>query len=233
MPIGKFHKRFPAKGKKTRTTSKYVSKKPKIQMSQLPKAVIPEMKRKDQIIENESLLVLGQTLSTVLTPFKLSEGFGGAGRIGRQVTARGLHIKGHMYNKPGNPAFFVRMLILEDKELNLSTFVGDELLMKAASAVPWNQGTESAYLSINKNRYKVYSDKLIKLSSSNENAENLKIFSTFIKLNHNVKYDGTGTGDICNRNIQVVCFPINPTGAVVVAQNVTINYASTAYYQDA
>lgn len=228
MPAGKFYKRFPAKKKAT----KYAAK-PKIRMSQLPRAVVPEMKRKNLVIENENLTVLGQGLSSIMAPFQIAENVGLAYRVGRQITARGLHVKGHMFNKTGNPCFFVRMLILEDKEKQTQTFNGDELLMKQSQAVSHAQGTESAYLSINKNRYKVYSDKLIKLSASNTNAENVKIFSTFIKLNHTVKYDGTGTGDITNRNIQIACFPINPSGAVVVAQRVEINYHATAYYQDA
>lgn len=233
MAVGKFLKRYPAKKSAKSRSTKYSKSKPKIAMSQLPLGVRPEMKRKNIILENETTTVLGNSLGTIQLPWHIAEGSGLAYRNGRKIVARGLHVKGHFFNKTGNPAFFVRMLVLQDKERNNVTISGDELLMKGSIAVGHAQGTESAYLSVNKNRYKVYSDKLIKLSASNTNAENLKIFNTFIKLNHTVNYDGTSTTDICNQNIQIIYWPINPSGAVVVAQQITANYSTTAFYQDA
>lgn len=205
----------------------------KITMSQLPKAVRPEMKRLSVVKENETTLVLGNSLGALQQPCKLSEGSGVQQRIGRQCILRGIHIKGHFWNRTGNPAFFIRMLVLQDMKKNLVDFTGDELLVKGADVVNHAQGTESAYLSINKKRYKVYSDKLIKLSSQNTNAENLKIINTFIKFNLTLNFEGTGSGDLSNNNIQIVYWPINPTNSIVALQTIVANYATTAYYNDA
>lgn len=212
--------------------SKY-KKTGKIPMSALPRAIVPEMKRVNLVIENETTYVLGNSLGTIQLPFHISTGSGVQKRIGVKIQARGIHIKGHFYNRNGNPAYMVRMLVLQDKTNNSQTFNGDEFLMKAGVAVSHAQGTESSYLSVNKNRYKVYSDKLIKLSSANTNAENLKIFNTFIKLNMPIKYDGETGMDIATNNIQIVYFPINPSNAVSTTEQIQANYSTTAYYMDA
>lgn len=206
--------------------------KAKIPLSRLPKAVIPEMKRKDVVIENAQSLVLGQNLGTVTKCFHLEQGPGLEQRIGRRVLARGIHVKGHFYNKPGQPCFFVRMLILQDKENNAATFSGDELFLKAGQPVSHTQGTESAYLGINKARYRVYSDKMMKLASSSNNAENIQIFKTFVKLNTDIRYDGNTFTSITGNNIQIAYFPVNPTGAVITTEKITANYQSTMYYMD-
>lgn len=226
-------KRIPHKGRYVKKTGTPVRKAPKIRMAQLPLGVRPEMKKKNIILENINTLVLGNALGPVQQPLEIATSDGGSGRIGNKITLRGLHVKGHFFNKTGNPAFFVRMLILEDKSENTSTFTGADLLVKGSAFVQHNQGTESAYLSLNKNRYKIHSDKLLKLSSSNVNAENVKMFNTFIKFNKTIKYDGSGTSQVTGGNIQVAYWCINPSGAVIVAQQVEANYSTTAYYQDA
>lgn len=230
MVVGKIQRVY--KGKTTRVVRKKTPKR-KIMMSQLPQAVRPEMKRVNLVIENESTYVLGNALGTIQLPFHMSTGSGVAKRIGLKIQARGIHVKGHFFNRDGNPAYFVRMLVLQDKSNNSQTFNGDEVLMKANVPVSHAQGTESAYLSINKNRYKVYSDKLIKLSSANTNAENLKIFNTFIKLNMPIKYDGEFGNDIATNNIQIVYWAVNPSNSVSTTEQIQANYSTTAFYQDA
>lgn len=215
-----------------RAQPRKTASKAKIPLSRLPKAVVPEMKRKDLVVENAQSLVLGQPLGTIQAAFHLLEGPGLEERIGRKILARGIHVKGHFYNKPGQVCFFVRMLILQDKEDNAATFTGDQLFLKAGTAVSHNQGTESAYLGVNKARYRVYSDKLMKLSSSSNNAENIQIFKTFVKLNTDIRYNGPGFGDITQNNIQIVYFPINPTGSVVTTEKITANMQTTMYYMD-
>lgn len=233
MPVGKIYKVYTGKKTQVRAPARPTKSKPKIKISQLPKSVRPEMKRKNVIVENVSTLVLNNVMPTPQMPFKISAGEGVQQRIGRQAIARGLHIKGHFFNPPGNPAFFVRMVVIQDKHNNQMTFTGQEFLIKGADAVDHNQGTESAYLSVNKKRYKVYSDKLIKLSSANTNAENLKMFNTFIKLNLTLDYDDdtTNTG-LTGNNIQVAYWGINPSGAIVAFQTYEANYSTTAYYMD-
>lgn len=228
MPISKAYKK---KYTSLRVTKK-AAKPAKIPLSRLPKAVIPEMKRKDVVIENVQNLVLGQNLGSITKCFHLEQGPGLEQRIGRRVLARGIHVKGHFYNKPGQPCFFVRMLILQDKENNAATFSGDELFLKAGQAVSHAQGTESAYLGVNKARYRVYSDKMMKLASSSNNAENIQIFKTFVKLNTDVRYDGNTFSSITGNNIQIVYFPVNPTGAVITTEKITANFQSTMYYMD-
>lgn len=204
-----------------------------IRMAQIPKSMRPEMKHKEVIIENQNTLILGNQLGPIITCFHTSQGVGVQQRVGLRAWAKGIHIKGHFFNKNGNPAVFIRMLVLQDKEKNDSTFIGDQLLMKAGGMVSHSQGTESAYLPINKNRYQIYSDKLFKLSSSNTNAENVKLFNTFVKLNLPLKYNGTATSDLAQNNIQVVYWAINPSGAVVTVEATQANFVCTAYYNDA
>lgn len=232
MPVGRIRKVYSGRKTTVKPKSKYVPKG-KIKMSQLPQGVRPEMKRKNLVIENETTYVLGNSLGSIMQCFHTLQGPANYERNGLKVQARGIHIKGHFYNRNGNPAYMIRMLVLQDKTNNIATFNGDELLMKAGNAVSHAQGTESSYLSVNKNRYKVYSDKLIKLSSANTNAENLKIFNTFIKLNIPIKYDGPSFGDIATNNIQIVYWPINPSNTVSTTEQIQANYSCTAYYQDA
>lgn len=225
-------RRTPHKGRYVKKTAP--AKKPtKIRMAQLPLAVRPEMKYKNSVLENVNTLVLGNALGPITQPLHIATSDGVSGRIGNRIVLRGLHVKGHFFNKTGNPAFFVRMVIIEDKLENSHTFTGTEFLQKGSIAVGHAQGTESSYLSVNKNRYKVYSDKLIKLSSQNTNAENVKMFNTFVKFNKAIKFDGGTSADLTGGNIQVAFWCINPSGGVIVAQQVECSYSTTAYFQDA
>lgn len=209
------------------------SKRPyKIPMARLPRAVKPEMKRVDRVIENQSLLVLGQSSHT-MTPCKIAGGIEEGQRVGNKVLARGLHLKGHFFNRSGNPCLFVRMLVLQDKKQLATDIVGSELLVKAGSNVNYDQGTESAYLSINKYRYAVLLDKTIKLGAINTNGENIKMFNHFIKLNKTLTFGGTASSSIESTNIQIFVYPINPSGTSTVLESIQYNQNATLYYNDA
>lgn len=217
---------------KNRPKKGATAKRPfKIPMARLPRAVKPEMKRNDSVIENQNMLALGNGhIQTYLT--RTQGGVLESERIGNQITLRGIHIKGHLFNKTGNPAFMVRMMVINDKENNISIATGQELLVKANQNINYDQGTESAYLSVNKARYSVYLDKTYKLAATNHNGENIRMFNHFIKFNKTIKYGGSGLGSQKGNQLQFFVWVINPSGAVVTSEKVTLNSQFTTYFND-
>lgn len=213
--------------------SAYVPKKKarKVPMSALPKAVRPEMKRIDHAIESHSLAVLSQGFTA--HPFcQIPGGSTENQRNGNQCILRGLHMKGHIFNRSGNNlAYFVRILVVNDKENNIALNTGAELLIKNGSNVIYSQGVESAYLSVNKYRYSVWYDKLFKVSPSNENADNVRIFSKFIKFNKKLQFGGTNSASLKGNNLQVIAYVCNPSNAVTV-ESIIYNNNLTTYFQD-
>lgn len=191
-----------------------------------------EMKSVNRVIENSNLLILGQQYQNVLHPCQVGSGAEENERVGNNIVLRGIHVRGHLFNKPGNPAIMYRWLILEDMKYNNSSTVGDELFIKQGSMVDYDQGTESAYLSPNKQRYKIYHDQTIKVAGENYNGDNVVIFKKFLKFQLPIKFSGLGLSSIQTHNIQIFGFPINPSGQVLTTEKLMVNLQCTAYYED-
>lgn len=193
----------------------------------------PEMKKTYKSIEAQQTQVDQNVLGPVQTPFRMATGSSGLTRDGNQINLRGIHVKGHFFNRPtSGKVFKVRMVIIEDKRSNSTIFTGDQFLIKNGVPVNHDQGFESSYLGINKARYKVYSDKLITLGSSSDSADNVKMFNTFVKLSGVARYSDTSSLSLENRNIQVAYWPITAGGQLPIAQYIEATYCVTGFYQD-
>lgn len=198
----------------------------------VPIKTLPEMKEKHLQKESESVQITGNVLSPVTLPFRIDQGTDKGNRIGCKITERGVAIKGAFTNREGQPAMWVRMVVIKDKYQNQTVFTGDQFLYKSGNSVSHDQGPESAWLPINTNRYHVYSDKLIKLGSSGNEAENVKMFNTYIPLRQTATYSGSGSTSMLTNNVQIAYWAINPTSQSTISANIVGNYSVVGYFQD-
>lgn len=194
---------------------------------------LPEMKEKHIQVESESVQINSNVLSAVRLPFRIAQGTDKDDRIGNKIMERGLAVKGVFTNREGQPAMWVCMMIVKDKYQNQTVTSGSQLLLKGADSVGHDQGPESAWLPANTNRYHIYSDKLIKLGSSGNDAENVKMFNTYIPLKQIAEFTGPGQTTMLTGNIQVFFWCINPTSQSTIGQYIVANYSIAGYYQDA
>lgn len=221
--------------RKTYKASKYrYSKYKRYGSTYKPVAIktTPEMKEKHIQRESESVQVTGNVMSAAVQPFRIDQGTNKGQRIGNVLTERGLAIKGAFTNRDGQPPLWVRMVVIKDKFSDQTAFTGSQFLLKSGNSVDHNQGPESAWLPINTNRYHVYSDKLIKLAGTGEDAANVKMFNTYIPLKQLATYSGTAASSMLTGNVQIAWWTINPTTQSTVTANMVANYSVVGYFQD-
>lgn len=208
----------------------------KISYRQLPASLRPEMKKIVRTIEGDSMSALSENI-IVMKPFShVQTGSQQDQRIGNSIFTKALHIKGHLENRSSTAqTVLVRMLVINDKKFSSSTFAGDDILIKNNVPVDLGSlGAESSYLSINKERYSVLMDRVIKLAATSNNGGDIRLFNHFIKLRGKGIYDYQegAPGAINTGNYQLVMWACDPDNAGQSTTSVNGYAQVTAYYTD-
>jgi len=158
----------------------------------LPKVEMKQIWIHDNEVQLNTL-VQGQITTGPVVPL----GTGSNARIGNEIRAQGLHLKGALYNNSGSESF-VRLLILgHSGSLDPTTQVFRSTHAGNVAAPAAVNGMDAIYYPVNKNELTVYYDKVYKLggSVSGTAASNTRMFSKFVKFNgRKVQYEGGTTG---------------------------------------
>jgi len=124
-------------------------------------------------------------------------GTGSNARIGNEIRAMGVHLKGALYNNSGAESF-VRLLVLgHSGSLDPSTQIFRNTHSGNVAPVSTVNGMDAIYFPVNKNELHVYHDRVFRLggSATGTAASNTRMFSKFIKLNgRKVQFEGGTTG---------------------------------------
>ncbi len=214
-----------------------VKKKPFYSKTTVYKQQPDEMKRASR----DSTLVLGQGAGGHPTPlssapFKEIDGGSTAyKRIGNQINARGLRVRGTLRNKSANTkTMMVRIIYLYNRRVeNALTDASTLFLLKAGQPASCSSlGFDAMYLPLNNSHFEIVSDETFKLGSSLENGDNCHIYSKYIKLNNLVKYDDAVGDNINMGNLQVVAYAYPVDGTPTLDTSVQLSMDDTVYYTD-
>lgn len=191
-----------------------------------------ERKVRSSSYEEVPLNTLTQT-SQGLTPFRIRGGSKEDERVGNEVTARGISMRGHFYNNSTTVPTMVRCLVLSDKRGQGDAFTGDNLLMKNNAPVTYIQGTESMYLPINRARYQVAYDHTWMLSANTpDNMGQYKKFQKFIKISSKVKFSDENDSSIQQGDWKVIFWSAETSNDVGLGNIVELYVGVSGLYVD-
>lgn len=169
----------------------------------------------------------------------LSQGTGAYERIGNEVQAKGMFLRGIVHNNAAITNIF-RMVIVGcagDVDNNLANA---ELFMDANNAGGTSiltgsaAGLNSMYYPINKAKFDVLYDKVFKLSPSGVDSNDTQLFRKFIKLNRKIRFEGTTTGQYnMNYRYHALVWNAESPDDVTVGTTVEFSCHCTTYYTDA
>lgn len=185
----------------------------------------------------------------------ISQGVTENGRIANQIRLKGLYVKGLVEcllptvagTVTTGPVIYVRIMCIEDKEY-LNAGVGTtSILTRAGVNTNFNGYPQDLFTSIDKNRFIVHYDKIIKLQNPNFNQNisgyinaNIKVVSPFsFKIKgKKLAYDSNSDSTPAKFNPQIAFAFVDPSmtgtagtpGGAVACQ---YTYQSIAYYEDA
>lgn len=156
----------------------------------------PEMKKQFNLIDEQVLNTLSP--SFFFSEFIVAQGTPLNGRVGNEVLLQGCHIKGVLHNNSNSPVY-VRRLVLGFSDGTITNTFTE--LFTSAGGVPTDLGTttglNSMYYSINKVKFKVYDDTMIRLGSlASIDGNNTRFFNKFQKFGGcKIKYEGNTNGE--------------------------------------
>lgn len=119
------------------------------------------------------------TLFPSLTP-----GVGADGRISNEISARGMHMKGVLYNNSTSESYLRQVVIGYAPPLNAMNNFFHTAADHSTGAVTGVNGLDAMYYPLNTTQLTVYYDKVFKLagSATGNGGANTRMFSKFLKL---------------------------------------------------
>lgn len=191
-----------------------------------------ETKTRSSSYEEVTLNTLTQNIQG-LTPYRIRGGSKEDERVGNEVTARGISMRGHFYNNSSTVPTMVRCLVVSDKRGQGEVFTGDNMLMKNNTPVTYIQGTESMYLPINRARYQVAYDHTWMLSANTpDNMGQFKKFQKFIKISSKVKFGDENDSSIQQGDWKVIFWSAETSNDVGLGNVVELYVGVSGFYKD-
>lgn len=218
--------------RKKSTAKKSYRKKPVYKKTAVYKGPKVELKRNMRAISDD---ITSTPMTSVNSrPFvNISTGTHADARIGNGVFAKGHLLSGVLRNLSAK-TMIVRVIYAYNRRVANSQIDTTSPLFLALGdpedAV--TLGFQSMYAPINREHYKVISDRRYKLGSSNINGDNVRILKQYTKLGHKVRWDDSVGANINYGNIQIffICYPSD--NAPVGSDNVQLDFESTCYYTE-
>ncbi len=224
--------------KAKRTVAK--KKKPFYQRTTIYDRQPEELKRLGQeIILSPTLSGTGGTATVVVDGAQpceqLDHGTLASQRIGNQVNAKGMNIRGFIRNRTGNDKTMLCRIIWFYNKRSANAPIGGSSPMFLQAGVPVALDTltlDAMYLPTNNQHYSIKSDRMYKIGSSTDNGENVFILNQDFKLNHLIRYDnGTGDNvDYGNLQVMAVCYPSD--GSAATGTVVQVKMDATLYFTE-
>lgn len=196
----------------------------------------PEVKRMVDYLAED-------TLNTLATPylqyeFLTAQGTALQNRIGTSVRLIGLHMKVFIKNNNNNTNF-VRILILStDGSTDITYATGevfqDSNLAGAPTTISANTGLKLMTAEINKLKFKIHYDKVLKFANSNTtDSSDVKLFRHFHKFNSPIKYEANTYG-LINQNRRYFIMYLGAEGPedIVAGQTLEITGQHKWYFTD-
>lgn len=190
----------------------------------------------------------------------ISLGTDSQSRIGNKIQPRGLYVKGHIYgdwsNITGSNASFqtiyVRILALSDKQAPVDSIAYANfsssyqvLLNKGATSTSWSLSDQTClYRPINKDRFTVYYDKVVKLgmysaaigTANVDQINGIRRFSFKIPMKEAWKFDDTNSrpSNISMPNLVIGYCPADNRNITLAVPTsfIKCTYYTDFYYQD-
>lgn len=155
-----------------------------------------ELKRVLQLVDESSISTLAALDPRYL--FDINQGTAVNNRTGNQIIAKGVSIKGIVHNNGANTNFMRMVLLghtsLEDVSIT-GQFFGDANLAGAATTLTGGAaGLNSMYYPINKLKFQVLMDKVIKCGPAGVDSTDTQTFRHFVKLNRKIKFAANQSG---------------------------------------
>jgi len=158
---------------------------------------MPKVEMKQLWIHDNEVQLSTLAQGNITTGPAVTQGTNAGTRLGNEIRAMGVHLKGSLYNNSGAESY-ARLIIVGhsgslDPAANLfrSTHFGNVV---AATGI---NGLDAIYYPVNKHELTVYHDRVYKLggSSTGTAASNTRMFSKFVKFNgRKITYEGAATG---------------------------------------
>lgn len=186
----------------------------------------------------------------------ISQGTNGNSRIGNSIKLKGCYVKGEINitfpttsgTITTGPTLYVRLMCLEDKQYRNAGVGNASILTRNGTDTAFQGYTQDLYTPIDRSRYIVHYDKVIKLHNPNMN-QNLsgyynsnirtsQFFKFKLKRTGMLKYDSNTSYvpvDFCPQFAAVWVDPsqIAAGGATLPPQSCQYTLNSIAYYEDA
>lgn len=186
---------------------------------------------------------------------ELTLGTSSQNRIGNKIKPKGLYVKGHIYgdwsqitgNNSSFQTIYVRIMCIADKQNPVDSLAynafntgKDILLNKGATATNFLYTDQtSLYRPINKNRYTVHYDKVIKLGMYSANlgtanvdqAQGLRRFSFKIPMKEEWVYDDTGSRPT-NYHMPSLVVGYCPGDSRFIVNGGITSFVKMTYYSD-
>lgn len=184
---------------------------------------------------NEDPALATDTLLYATDLSAISQGTALNQRIGNQIHIKGVHCKGFLHNN-NTKVLYIRHLIIGTANPNDIT-ASTELLQiggGATSTLTTANGLNMLYLPINKVKFQVYHDKIMKLggSASIDGVQD-RFFNKFIKLNKKITYEAnTVSADNQSYRFHNI-FLVSEGDDDAVPSIVEVSYAIRVWFQDA
>lgn len=172
--------------------------------------------------------------STNSRPFtNIATGSHADARIGNGIFAKGHLLNGVMRNE-SNKTMIVRMIYLYNRRVANSVIdtTSPLFLNLGVPDDAFSLGFKAMYAPLNREHYRILSDRRFKLGESNVNGANVRILKKYTKLSHKVRYDDQVGANINYGNLQIffICYPAD--GTPVGSDNVQLDFESTCYYHE-
>lgn len=167
----------------------------------------------------------------------LTQGNTAITRLGNEVRAMSLHLKGVLYNNSTQESLVRLMIVGGPGSLDPNTTIFRTAANGTTSGPTGVTGLDAMYYPINKMEYHVYKDKLYRFgpSASGSAATNTRSFSTFVKLGGRkitYKQNLTGTG---NQSWQyhIVWIAADANDDTTTGTNVELSQLTRFWFTDA
>lgn len=169
----------------------------------------------------------------------IDQGTGAYQRVGNQITAKGIYIKGMMHN---NAAFTncLRMCILGhpgdvDMTIAAGEFYKDANNAGGTSILTGGAaGLNAMYYPINNAKFQVLYDRVFTFSPQNTDRNDTLRFRKFVKLNRKIMFEANTSG-VNNQNYNYFLLIVSAEGGDDVGLGSTVEFSAQAsfFYTDA
>lgn len=225
-------RRRPIRRRVTRKRANTVSKATK----KYVKRMMPKVEMKQIWTHQNEIKLSTLAQGTIQSGPNLDQGTTAITRVGNEIRAAGLHIKGTLYNDSGAETFIRCVIVGHNSYVNpVQNFFRTADIGTQGTTTSMN-GADTMYFPVNKADLHVYHDKLYKLggSAAGTAASNTRMFSKFIKFNgRKVTFEGPNWGsNFQNWQYSIIWFAADANDDTSTGTTVELSQLTRFYYKD-